>query len=106
MLPCKIVISAVYSGFNTGMPLFLSYRHFYRHFTPHTVLLSQSGGRWLLVGVAPERMQLTAVQEVDNKGHNERQAKTKRERVCVCVTCVCTYVDYCFQWCHVEWSEG
>lgn len=32
------------------------------------------GGRRLLVGVAPDRKQLTAVQEVDNKGQTEPRA--------------------------------
>lgn len=96
-------ISATYSTFNTGMSLFFlsTFLIFSPSADPHIVLLSQLGG---LIGVAPDRKQLTAVQEVYNKGHNEPQARRQeRERdnvcVCVCVSCVCKYVDYCFQWC-------
>lgn len=55
------------------------------------------------VGVAPDRKQLTAVQEAHNKGHNEAGAgREVTERVCVCVN-MWTIV---FWRCHAEWSEG
>lgn len=50
------------------------------------------GGLQSLIGVAPDRKQLTAVQAVDNKGHTGPQAR----KVCVCVcVIVCKYVDHC-----------
>lgn len=105
-------ISAVHSTLNTGNVPFLPISTFHLFslcsWPPRSVTVAM-GGRRSLIGVAPDRKQLTAVQEVDNKGHTEPQA-SKEESECVyiymvCVT-VCKYVDHCFQWCHVGLSEG
>ncbi len=95
---------------------FSSYQSFISFFlpplltpSPQTVTVAM-GGQWLLVGVAPDRKQLTTVQEVDKKGHTEAQTR-KENYACVCVcmcVCVCAsiyimfvsiimYVDHCFQ---------
>lgn len=48
---------------------------------PHSVAVAMGG----LIGVAPDRKQLTAVQEVDNKGHTKPQARKKRVSECLFV---------------------
>ena len=48
---------------------------------PLSVTVAMGG----LIGVAPDRKQLTAEQEVDNKGHTEPQARKKRVSKCLFV---------------------
>ncbi len=83
-LNCKMTDFRTYATLNRRMSPLCPFNisHLFSLYSwPSQSVTVAMGGQWLLIGVAPDRKQLTAVQEVDNKGHTELHARKKK---CVC----------------------